>query len=299
MTDPDPSSSAGPPTKSRGVLGFFNLFRKGHAESQPQAVPHDTPATGELVSHAREFQDLRVDDVMTPRADIVGIEQSSSFAEVTARFVEAEHSRMPVYKETLDEPVGLVHVKDVFKLLARKSGKPAAADQILQDGRRILRKLLFVPGSMPASELLGLMRARRTHMALVIDEFGGTDGLVTLEDLLERLVGDISDEHDVEADQGFAPIAQDALGWIADGRAPLEELEAAMGEGVDLAPPDLDEEIDTVAGLVNALAGRVPQRGEQIEHPGGFAIEVLAADPRRVKRVRVRRAAEPAAGAPA
>jgi CBS domain containing-hemolysin-like protein len=269
---------------------FSNIFRKGH-ESEAQAHEHETPATGELVHHAREFQDLRVDDVMTPRADIVAIEQSSPFSEVVARFVEAEHSRMPVYNETLDEPVGLVHVKDVFKLLARKSGKPAAGDQILQNGRRILRKLLFVPGSMPASELLGLMRARRTHMALVIDEFGGTDGLVTLEDLLERLVGDISDEHDVEADQGYAPIAQDALGWIADGRAPLEELEAAMGEGVDLAPPDLDEEIDTVAGLVNALAGRVPQRGEEIEHPGGFAIEVLAADPRRVKRVRVRPAA--------
>jgi CBS domain containing-hemolysin-like protein len=298
MTDPDPPSSAGPSTKGRGVLSLFNIFRKGHAESEARAHEHETPVTGELVSHAREFQDLRVDDVMTPRADIVSIEQSSPFSEVVARFVEAEHSRMPVYKETLDEPVGLVHVKDVFKLLARKSGKPAANDEILQDGRRILRKLLFVPGAMPASELLGLMRGRRTHMALVIDEFGGTDGLVTLEDLLEKLVGDISDEHDVEEDQGFAPIAEDAMGWIADGRAPLEELEAAMGGGVDLAPPDLDEEIDTVAGLVNALAGRVPQRGEQIEHPAGFAIEVLAADPRRVKRVRVRRADASAVQAP-
>lgn len=300
MTDPDPSSSNDPRTKGRGVMAIFNtLFRKNHGEGDFHPEEHDTPETGELVSHAREFQDLRVDDVMTPRADIVAIEQSSGFAEVVARFVEAEHSRMPVYAETLDEPVGLVHVKDVFKLLARKTGGPAAKDQILQDGRRILRKLLFVPASMRASELLALMRARRTHMALVIDEFGGTDGLVTLEDLLERLVGDISDEHDVEADQGFAPIAEDAMGWIADGRVPLEELEAAMGAGVDLAPPDLDEEIDTVAGLVNALAGRVPQRGEEIEHPGGFAIEVLAADPRRVKRVRVRRAAEPAAGAQA
>jgi CBS domain containing-hemolysin-like protein len=281
------------------VLGLFNLFRKGHGDADALGADHETPATGELVSHAREFQDLRVEDAMTPRADIVGIDQSCTFAEVVARFVEAEHSRMPVYKDTLDEPVGLVHVKDVFKLLARKSGKPAAGDQILQDGRRILRKLLFVPGSMPASELLGLMRARRTHMALVIDEFGGTDGLVTLEDLLEQLVGDISDEHDLEEDQGFAPIAEDAIGWIADGRAPLEELEAAMGEGVDLAPPDLDEEIDTVAGLVNALAGRVPQRGEEIEHPAGYAIEVLAADPRRVRRVRVRRAPAPPAEAPA
>jgi CBS domain containing-hemolysin-like protein len=274
-------------------MAFLNLFRTRRAASDVQPEDHETPETGELVSHAREFQELRVEDVMTPRADIVGIEQSATFAEVVARFVETEHSRMPVYKETLDEPVGLVHVKDVFKLLARKKGGPTAGDEILHDARRILRKVLFVPGSMPASELLGQMRGRRTHMALVIDEFGGTDGLVTLEDLLERLVGDISDEHDVDSDQGFAPIAEDALGWIADGRAPIEDLEAAM-DGVDLAPPDLDEEIDTVAGLVNALAGRVPQRGEEIEHPGGFAIEVLAADPRRVKRVRVRRLAQPA-----
>ncbi|MDB5447523.1 MAG: hemolysin [Phenylobacterium sp.] len=299
MTDPDPASSPETPPKGRGVMGgLLSLFRKGHADSEAAAEEHQTEATGELVSHAREFQELRVDDVMKPRADIVAVEQSCGFADVVARFVEAEHSRLPVYKETLDEPVGVVHVKDVFRLLARKSGRPAANDQILQDGRHLLRKLLFVPASMPASELLGLMRARRTHMALVIDEFGGTDGLVTLEDLLEKLVGDISDEHDVDADQGFAPIAEDALGWIADGRAPIEDLEAAMGEGVDLAPPDLDEEIDTVAGLVNALAGRVPQRGEEIEHPGGFAIEVLAADPRRVRRVRVRRATVPAGGAP-
>jgi CBS domain containing-hemolysin-like protein len=151
---------------------------------------------------------------------------------------------------------------------------------------------------MPAADLLALMRSHRTHMALVIDEFGGTDGLVTLEDLLEKLVGEISDEHDDEGDDGVAPIASgEGGGWVADGRTPLEELEAAMGDGVDLAPPDLDEEIDTVAGLVNALAGRVPQRRETIPHPGGFLIEVLAADPRRVKRVRIRRVGQaPATG---
>jgi CBS domain containing-hemolysin-like protein len=302
MTDPDPSSSGTTPHKGRGVVGgFLSLFRKGPAEPEPElpSEPSEAAAAGELVSHAQEFQELSVGDVMQPRADIVAIEQSCSFADVVERFIEAEHSRLPVYKETLDEPVGVVHVKDIFKLLARRNERPAAHEQILQDGRRLVRKLLFVPAAMPAPELLGLMRARRTHMALVIDEFGGTDGLVTLEDLLEKLVGDISDEHDLEGDQNFAPIAEDALGWIADGRAPLEDLEAAMGEGVDLAPPDLDEEIDTVAGLVNALAGRVPQRGEMIEHPGGFVIEVLAADPRRVSRVRVRRVPSPAGNAAA
>jgi CBS domain containing-hemolysin-like protein len=274
-------------------MGLFNLFRKpqGDNEARGQAARSSV----ELVSHAREFQELSVDDVMQPRADIMAIEQSCAFADVVQRFVESEHSRMPVYKETLDEPVGVVHVKDIFKLLARRTGRPQAEERILADGRDIVREVLFVPASMPASELLTLMRGRRIHMALVIDEFGGTDGLVTLEDLLEKLVGEISDEHDSESDHEFAPIAEDAQGWVADGRAPLEELAAAMGEGVDLAPPDLQEEIDTVAGLVNALAGRVPQRGEEIEHPGGFAFEVLSADPRRVKRVRVRRPPEPAA----
>jgi CBS domain containing-hemolysin-like protein len=298
MTDPDPLSSSGTPPRGRGVLeGLFSLFRKAPAPPGPAPEDPETAAAaaaGELVSHAHEFQELSVGDVMQPRADIVAIEQGCGFAEVVARFVEAEHSRLPVYNETLDEPVGVVHVKDVFKLLARKTGRPLAREQILQDGRDLVRKLLFVPAAMPATDLLGLMRARRTHMALVIDEFGGVDGLVTLEDLLEKLVGDISDEHDLESDQGFEPILEDAQGWIVDGRAPLEELEAAMGEGVDLAPPDLDEEIDTVAGLMNALAGRVPQAGERIDHPGGFALEVLAADPRRVGRVRVRRAPQPA-----
>jgi CBS domain containing-hemolysin-like protein len=147
---------------------------------------------------------------------------------------------------------------------------------------------------MRAAELLTLMRARHSHMALVIDEFGGTDGLVTLEDLLETLVGEIEDEHDEEGDEGWSPIVQDEQGWVVDARTPLEELEQAMGDGVDLAPEEVDEEIDTVAGLVNTLAGRVPQRGERIEHPGGYVIDVLLADPRRVKRLRVR----PAAAAP-
>lgn len=274
-------------------MGLFDFFRRTAEAAADETEPPLTEAGGELVNQARAFQDLRVEDVMKPRADIVAVERSCSFAEVVARFVEAEHSRMPVYKETLDEPVGVVHVKDVFKLLARRTRKPKPDDQILSGRHHLVRKVLYVPPSMPAAELLTMMRARRTHMALVIDEFGGTDGLVTLEDLLEKLVGEIADEHDEADDAGFSPIVEDAEGWIVDGRAPLEELEHALGEGVDLAPADLDEEIDTVAGLVNALAGRVPQKRERIDHPDGFTLEVLAADPRRVKRVRVRRPAAP------
>lgn len=292
MTDPDPSSRPGP-GRRRGLMALVDFFRRG-ADASAEAGPEpETESAGELVSQARAFQDLRVEDVMKPRADIVAVDRSSTFSEVVARFVEAEHSRMPVYKDTLDEPVGVVHVKDVFRLLARKTRKPKPEDQILQGRFQLVRKVLYVPPSMAAAELLALMRTRRTHMALVIDEFGGTDGLVTLEDLLEKLVGEIADEHDEEGDAGFTPIVEDDDGWIADGRAPLEELEQAIGEGVDLAPEDLDEEIETVAGLVNALAGRVPQKRERIDHPDGYSIEVLAADPRRVKRVRVRRAGAP------
>ena len=287
---PAPWSPGDIASQARGVLHLFDRFRSKTPVQAEAFVPEPpTAATGELVSQARAFQDLRVDDVMKPRADIVAIDRSCSFAELTARFVEAEHSRMPVYRETLDEPVGVVHVKDVFKLLARKTGKPKPTDKVLSGRHNPVRPVLYVPASMRASELLGQMRAQQTHMALVIDEFGGTDGLVTLEDLLETLVGEISDEHDDVAEDGHAPIVADDEGWIVDGRTPLHDLETAIGGGVDLAPPDLDEEIDTLAGLVNALAGRVPQRREVVGHPGGFTLEVMSADPRRVKRVRVRR----------
>ena len=293
MSDSEPPSSRearrNGAARRRGLLGLFDLFRRS-AESVDDELPEQrTESGGELVNQARAFQDLRVEDVMKPRTDIVGLERSCTFAEVTARFVEAEHSRMPVYKETLDEPVGVVHVKDVFKLLARKSRQPKAEDKVLSGRHSLVREVLYAPPSMTAERLLATMRAKRIHMALVMDEFGGVDGLVTLEDLLESLVGEIEDEHDEEGDQAYMPIVSDDDGWIVDGRAPLEELEQAIGEGVDLASEDLDEEIDTVAGLVNALAGRVPQKRERIQHPDGFTLEVLAADPRRVKRVRVRR----------
>lgn len=292
MADPDPTPD-GASTKRGGLLAFLDRFRRDASGGEAVAAEPPTAATGQLVSQARAFQDLRVEDVMKPRADIMAISRGCTFAEVVARFIESEHSRMPVYKETLDEPVGVVHVKDVFKLLARKSRKPKPGDLVLSSRHNLVRPVIYAPGSMRASELLSQMRADHTHMALVIDEFGGTDGLVTLEDLLETLVGEIADEHDEAEDEAAEAIVADDDGWVVDARAPLEDLEEALGDGVDLAPPDVDEEIDTVGGLMNTLAGRVPQRRETIDHPGGFTIEVLSADPRRVKRVRVRRAAPP------
>lgn len=287
-SDDQSSPPAGSTRLSRGVRAFFRKMRKdlagrrvpGLAEATRPADPalaHEV----DLVDQAEAFQSLRVADVMTPRADIVAVEVSTPFEAVVAQFTEAEHSRMPIYRETLDDPVGVIHVKDVFRLLAADDRRPGPSDQVLQ---RLRREALYVPASMRAADLLLRMRTSRIHMALVIDEFGGTDGLVTMEDLIEAVVGEIDDEHDDAQVSNI--IARPGGLFEVDARAPLEDLEAALD--TDLAPPDMEEDIDTVAGLVVALAGRVPQRGEVIAHPAGFDLEVVEADPRRVRRVRVR-----------
>ena len=280
----DPSHPAPPPVKrSRGLRAFFRRWRRGETAADAAASGHATRTDGslDLVDQAQAFKMLSVEDVMTPRADIVAVEIACPFNELLARFLEAEHTRMPIYRGNLDDPVGQVHVKDVFKMLVDESIRPAPDETVL---RRLRREVLYAPGSMRAGDLMVKMQASRIHMALIIDEFGGTDGLVTLEDLIEAVVGEIDDEHD-EAVR--AKVIGRAGGLIeADGRAPLEDLEAAMERA--LVPPDLEEDIDTVAGLVSALAGRVPQRGEVIAHPDGFDFEITDADPRRVKRVRVR-----------
>ena len=280
MTNPSdgPSSPPEPARQSRGVRAFLRRLRgKGGADSSAPHQPAHGAANG-LVEQAAAFQSMRVGDVMTPRVDIVAVELSTPFSEVVERFAEAEHSRMPIYRETLDDPVGVIHVKDIFKLLARGK-QPGPEALVLQ---KLRRDALYVPGSMRAADLLLRMQTERIHMALVIDEFGGTDGLVTMEDLVEAVVGEIDDEHDEAAVAAITPRAGGV--YEVDARAPLEKLEAAIG--ADLAPGELDEEIDTVGGLVSALAGRVPQRGEVITHPGGYEIQVLDSDARRVKRVR-------------
>ena len=288
----EPPKGAQPQVHASASRSLRALFRRWRRRGQPQEPAH-APAhpTGpdapiDLVDQAQAFKSLTVEDVMTPRADIVAVEIACPFDELLARFLEAEHTRMPIYRETLDDPVGQVHVKDVFKMLVDETIRPAPDETVL---RRLRREVLYAPGSMRAGDLMVKMQASRIHMALIIDEFGGTDGLVTLEDLIEAVVGEIDDEHD-EAVR--ATVVAKPGGLIeADGRAPLEDLEAAMER--PLAPPDLDEDIDTVAGLVSVMAGRVPQRGEVIAHPDGFDFEITDADPRRVKRVRVRPHAPP------
>lgn len=247
----------------------------------------------DIVDQAEAFQTMRVSDVMTPRADVIALDISTPLDEVVRRFVEAEHSRMPIYQETLDDPVGVVHIKDVLKLIApppaaASAGDPKTPAQPPPWGEAVLhklkRELLYVPASMRTADLLLRMRVARIHMAVVIDEFGGADGLVTLEDLIEAVVGEISDEHD---DQVTPAIVNRPGGLLeADARVPLDELEALLG--MELALEDLEEDVDTVAGLVATIAGRVPQRGEVIVHPSGLEFEVMDADPRRIRRLRVR-----------
>jgi CBS domain containing-hemolysin-like protein len=267
------------------------MARLGLAGAGPSTAAEPAPEGAvDLVDQAEAFQDLRVNDVMTPRADVVALDISCPLEDVVARFVESEHTRIPLYRETLDDPVGVVHLKDVMKLIAPGPNReqPDWTEQVLH---RIRREVLYVPASMRAADLLLKMQSTRIHMALVIDEFGGTDGLATMEDLIEAVVGEIEDEHDEHV---AAAIVERPGGLIeADARAPLEDLEALMG--VSLSPADLDEEIDTIAGLVATIAGRVPQRGEVIHHPAGYDFEVLDADPRRLKRLRIHRV-EPVGG---
>jgi CBS domain containing-hemolysin-like protein len=266
--------------------GLFGRWLRGDAAAGRHAGEASTDGDGavevDIVDQAEAFASLRVSEVMTPRADILALEVSLPLSEVARRFVESEHSRMPVYREGLDDPIGVVHLKDMVRLIAPPEGAtPPWAEPVLH---KLRRELLYVPGSMRAQDLLLKMRAARTHMALVIDEFGGTDGLVTLEDLVEAVVGEISDEHDEEE---AAHIVERPGGVLeADARAPLAELEARLGHA--LPPPDADEEVDTVGGLVAALAGRLPQRGEVIVHPGGVEFEVVESDPRRIRQLRIR-----------
>jgi len=245
-----------------------------------------------LVNAAENFHSLKVEDVMVPRAEVIAVEETTTLKDLATIFIEAGHSRLPIYRDTLDEPVGMVHVKDVFPYLTfgsrGRGGKTYPDKKIIG---KITRPVLFVPPSMSADDLLRKMQAGRRHMAIVIDEYGGTDGLVTLEDLIEPIVGDIEDEHD-DSEPEIKTLKDRKGGtyWEADARADIEDFEAVFGR--DIATPEEDEEVDTLGGVVVSLAGRVPERGEIIRHSYGIEFEVLDADPRRIKRLRIRQAAK-------
>jgi CBS domain containing-hemolysin-like protein len=275
--------------------------------------PDFSPKERAMLKNVLGLHRIRVDDVMIPRADIIAVAADTTLGELLGVFRTAGHSRLPVYGETLDDPKGMVHIRDFVDFVAAcaeasMSGGPGIAGDGGPDGRpslgdvdlsvtlataKILRPVLFAPPSMPAIDLLVRMQATRTHIALVIDEYGGTDGLVSIEDLVEIVVGDIEDEHDDAATRMI--VRGDDKTFIADGRASLEEVSETLG--IDLAGDDMAEEIDTLGGLIGTLAGRVPSRGELVAGPNGLEFEVLDADPRRLKRVRIHRREAGRAGA--
>ncbi|MBL8590004.1 MAG: HlyC/CorC family transporter [Methylobacteriaceae bacterium] len=323
MSSGDVSPQAVPVEPTRPTPRLFERIRSLLGLDAPSARDDieeaiaESTETGELSTQEQSMlknvlglHEIRVGDIMVPRADVVAAPIDATLGDVLALFRTAGHSRLPVHGATLDDPRGMLHIRDFVDYLAgaalgrrlqREQRREGVAPQRLVgaldlstplESANILRPVLFVPPSMPALDLLVKMQATRTHMALVIDEYGGTDGLVSMEDIVEVIVGDIEDEHDEAEGPAIEKTGEDV--FVADARASLEEVAAALGVERDALAGG--EGVDTLGGLIAALAGRVPARGETVTSEAGLVFEVLDADPRRVKRLRIRRrpAADPA-----
>lgn len=282
MSDSDPSDPSG---RLRGLFGFRRKPAPQPETGAPETVPGSAPQVMRL--RVAEFEQLRVYDVMVPRAEIQAVEAGTGFPDLLRFFAEVTHSRLPVFRDTLDDPIGFVHIKDVVSELAKDETLPKRPLE------RLHREVLYVPPSMKLTDLLVKMQATRIHLALVVDEYGGTDGLLTLEDLVEVIVGDIEDEHD---DDEPMFIRRSARIWEADGRMEIDEF--AEESGVDLGLANSDVEIDTLGGVAVALAGKVPLRGEILSHPGGAELEIMEADSRRIRRLKLRLPEPPASPLP-
>jgi CBS domain containing-hemolysin-like protein len=264
-----------------------------------------TETERKMLERLLHFSSCRVAELMVPRADITAVDENEPISELLKTFDEAGVSRIPLFRETLDDPRGMIHIKDLFRLLMSEAtgqplrttnaetatDRPAPAKLDLQSldlsrpvtTVKIRRQVLYVPPSMPAVDLLIRMQSTRIHMALVVDEYGGTDGLVTIEDLVEQIVGNIEDEHDDDEETNI--VSDPKLGIIAAARTPIEELEHHLN--MTLVPDPEEADVDTIGGLVFSMLGRVPARGELIHHPTGVEFEILDADPRRVKKLKI------------
>ncbi|MDN2566172.1 hemolysin family protein [Aquibium sp. A9E412] len=319
------SPAGGAPDRSlrERLAGFFR-WRNGNSlrEDLADALSHQTddttsfsPGERAMLNNILRLREVRVEDVMVPRAEITAVDLSTTLGDLLKLFEQSGHSRMPVFAETLDDPRGMVHIRDVLAHVTRaarngkrRTAKAAALPLDLShvDLSRtigelnLLRPVLFVPPSMLASDLMARMQAGRVQIALVIDEYGGTDGLVSLEDLVEMVVGDIEDEHD--DDEPMVTKVGDGV-FVVDAKAEIEEVAEMIGEA--FTPGEHAEDVDTVGGMIFNTLGRVPARGEVVQAVPGFEFHVLDADPRRVKRVRIvqgrggerrRRGARPAEG---
>jgi CBS domain containing-hemolysin-like protein len=269
-----------------------------------------TPEERSMIGNILRLRETRVEDVMVQRSEITAVAIDVTLTELMIAFKESGHSRMPVYRESLDDASGMVHIRDLMAYIAEEATVRASVVETREErsagiyltqvdlsrtleATDLVRPVLFVPASMPATDLLARMQSNRIQIALVIDEFGGVDGLVSLEDIVETVVGDIEDEHDVDQD-GAAITAAGDNAWVADGLVELDEVAAATG--LNFEGDDLPENVETLGGLVFALAGRMPAIGDVVRSDKlpGVAVEVLAADSRRIKRVRLMREAGPA-----
>jgi CBS domain containing-hemolysin-like protein len=309
----------------RTVFGWRSgSTRADLKEVLEESAPSDlgfSPEEGTMLKNILGLRERRIDDVMVPRAHIVAVQQDIALGELMKVFEKAGHSRLVAYNDTLDDPVGMVHIRDLIAFMtarasagrkpksrrrkktaegAAEAPPPEESTDKKQPGSldlgaidlamplskaKITRPLLFVPPSMPAIDLLAKMQATRIHLALVVDEYGGTDGIVSIEDLVELIVGDIEDEHDEEEAPGI--MRQPDGSFVADARASLEDVIEAIGKGFDVG--EALNNVDTLAGYLVSQVGRVPVRGELVPGPSGFEFEVLDADPRRVKKVRIHR----------
>ena len=331
-TEPEPSPSRnlpvpvghglrehGPRDQGEGVFSKWlrTLFgwrpsstRADLKEVLEESAPSDlgfSPEEGTMLKNILGLRERRIDDVMVPRADIIAVQQDIQLGELMKMFENAGHSRLVAFNDTLDDPVGIVHIRDLLAFITaraavdpaanakRKKPKPAGLDLGAIDlsmplsEAKIVRQLLFVPPSMPAIDLLAKMQATRIHLALVVDEYGGTDGIVSIEDIVELIVGDIEDEHDDEAAPDIVRQTDGSL--VADARASLEDVIAAIGNGFDVG--EALNEVDTLGGYLVSQVGRVPVRGELVPGPEGYEFEVLDADPRRVKKVKIHHGTSP------
>jgi CBS domain containing-hemolysin-like protein len=273
-----------------------------HVLTSEQSESGFSPEEAAMLKNILGLRECRIESVMVPRADIVAVQQDIAIGELVRVFEVAGHSRLVVYNDTLDDPTGMIHIRDLITFMAgQESRDPAAAAQrealhadlnfanvdltLPLAAAKIVREILYAPPSMPALDLLAKMQATRIHLALVIDEYGGNDGLVSMEDLVELIVGDIADEHD-EAEMPAVTRQSDGS-YLANGRASLDDVRSALGDEFDAG--EAAHEVDTLGGYLVMKAGHVPVRGELVRGPDPFEAEVLDADPRRVKRVRIYR----------
>jgi CBS domain containing-hemolysin-like protein len=286
----------------RGVFGGKPGSMRADLRAALEARARNTgfsPKETAMLQNILVLRERRVEDVMIPRADIIAVQKDIALGELMKVFASAGHSRLVVFEDSLDDAMGMVHIRDLVAFMTeRAAAAPGAADATplpaelhldtvdlamsLSDAK-IIRPILFIPPSMPAVDLLGRMQASRIHLALVIDEYGGADGIVSIEDLVEQIVGDIEDEHD--EDEAPSVVRQPDGSFLADARASLEDVTAVVGADFDVG--EVANEVDTLAGYIASRIGRVPLRGELVPGPGRYEIEVLDADPRRVKRLKI------------